>query len=79
MLPGGCVVSAFECHCSCHTTGAVHVIPCCTECDFCGKNIVGDINGHKMKEHPETYKIEQVLRKEFNAERIPNKEGKRRA
>lgn len=28
-----------ECDCSCHTTGAMHVVACCSTCKHCRKRI----------------------------------------
>ncbi|OGF27458.1 hypothetical protein A2331_00665 [Candidatus Falkowbacteria bacterium RIFOXYB2_FULL_34_18] len=31
--------SSYECNCSCHQTGAIHIVACCDQCKICGKNI----------------------------------------
>lgn len=34
-------VCGHECHCDCHSTGAVHIVACCDRCGLpgCGRNI----------------------------------------
>lgn len=46
-----------ECMCSCHGENgevlAVHCIPCCERCPWCGLNISGNMDAHVYDEHPE--------------------------
>lgn len=39
-----------ECHCPCHTSGARHIVPCCTKCPQCLRNII-DIQRHMVDRH----------------------------
>lgn len=36
-----------ECRCSCHSMGAIHCVPCCDECPYCGMRIsMGFVREH---------------------------------
>jgi hypothetical protein len=42
-----------ECPCLCHTDPNIrHCAPCCSQCPYCLRNIVGDLDAHIQKEHP---------------------------
>lgn len=39
-----------DCNCSCHITGAVHIMPCCSPCFYCQRNIaIGKLIEHEGK------------------------------
>lgn len=46
-----------ECVCSCHDASigdpeGMHIVMCCAICDYCFKNIAGDLKKHIEDEHP---------------------------
>ncbi len=47
---------AHDCHCTCHLTGAKHVMPCCYPCPRCGYDTRGD-----QEEHDKTCSVREEL------------------
>ncbi len=51
MLLGHRVNCIHACHCSCHTSRAVHIMACCTICPAC-KGFVHSLDNHLKDCHP---------------------------
>lgn len=41
-----CVRGPEECWCDCHRTGAKHMVACCFQCEYCGRNIRSFYTNH---------------------------------
>ena len=42
-----CTSDPFECTCECHTMpGVCHIVPCCTACPYCDKNLEFSADKH---------------------------------
>jgi hypothetical protein len=67
VMPGGCELKpSEECECICHTGGAVHPMPCCNKCGYCGKNIKLAYWGEHFKKHMRKEKeIEEGAKERF--------------
>lgn len=45
-----CAINTDECDCSCHTTGAVHIMPCCMVCPVCKMAVrYGAMEAHERR------------------------------
>lgn len=44
-------ISLDRCNCVCHTPGvrAMHIVPCCHSCEFCGEDRIIGIHQHQEK------------------------------
>jgi len=54
LFPGGSghiVYCSHACHCSCHTSRAVHIIACCSVCPVC-HGYVTFVEAHLKECHP---------------------------
>ncbi len=51
-LSGHRVYCAHACHCSCHTSGVIHVSACCSVCPIC-HGYVAMMEAHLKECHPD--------------------------
>lgn len=59
--------NAFECRCRCHGPFGEHIkhcIPCCTQCDICGRNIKFGYRNHREKYIERNKELEELINSE---------------